>query len=75
MPWAQDRSAGTAANVILCLVHQTNYLLDQLLRKLEAEFLEHGGFKENLYRARVARREAQRREQRQRCKHEEEEER
>jgi four helix bundle suffix protein len=42
----------TAANTLLCLIHQTNYLLDQLLRKLEQEFLDKGGFTEGLYNAR-----------------------
>lgn len=42
-----------AANTMICLIHQTNYLLDQLLRKLEQGFLEEGGFTERLYRSRV----------------------
>ncbi len=41
-----------AANTMLCLVHQTNYLLDQLLRQLEQAFLRQGGFTERLYQAR-----------------------
>jgi restriction system protein len=41
-----------AANTLLCLVHQTNYLLNQLLRQLESAFLEQGGFTERLYKAR-----------------------
>jgi len=41
-----------AANAAVCLIHQTNYLLDQQLRALEKEFLEEGGFTERLYRAR-----------------------
>jgi four helix bundle suffix protein len=41
-----------AANTMLCLVHQTNYLLDQQLRQLEQAFLEEGGFTERLYKAR-----------------------
>jgi restriction system protein len=41
-----------AANVIICLIHQANYLLDQQLRALEKEFLEEGGFTERLYRVR-----------------------
>ena len=41
-----------AANTMLCLVHQTNYLLDQLLRQLEQAFLKEGGFTERLYKAR-----------------------
>lgn len=42
----------TAANVLICLIHQTNYLLDQLKRTLEKEFLESGGFTERLYNMR-----------------------
>jgi four helix bundle suffix protein len=37
---------------MMCLIHQTNYLLDQQLRALEKEFLREGGFTEKLYRAR-----------------------
>jgi len=41
-----------AANAAICLIHQTNYLLDQQLRALEKEFLKEGGFTERLYRTR-----------------------
>jgi four helix bundle suffix protein len=41
-----------AANAVICLIHQTNYLLDQQLRALGKEFLKEGGFTERLYRAR-----------------------
>jgi len=41
-----------AANTMVCLIHQTNYLLDQQLRALEKEFLKEGGFTERMYRAR-----------------------
>ncbi len=50
-------SAEGAANTLICLIHQANYLLDQQLRALEKQFLEEGGFTERLYRKRVARRE------------------
>ena len=43
----------TAANTMICLIHQTNYLLDQQLRALEKEFLKEGGFTERLYSARL----------------------
>jgi four helix bundle suffix protein len=43
----------TAANTLVCLIHQTNYLLDQQLRRLERQFLEQGGFTERLYRSRT----------------------
>ena len=32
-----------AANTIICLIHQTNFLLDQQLRQLERDFLEQAG--------------------------------
>lgn len=41
-----------AANTMICIIHQTNYLLDQQLRALEKEFLEEGGFTERMYRSR-----------------------
>ena len=41
-----------AANALICLIHQSNFLLDQQLRQLEKQFLEHGGFTEKLYQAR-----------------------
>ena len=41
-----------AANAAICLIHQTNYLLDQQLRALEKAFLKEGGFTERLYSAR-----------------------
>ena len=50
--YIEEASAEVAANTMICLIHQTNYLLDQLLRQLEQDFLNQGGFTENLYRAR-----------------------
>ncbi|MFZ3090461.1 MAG: four helix bundle suffix domain-containing protein [Nitrospirota bacterium] len=41
-----------AANTMICLIHQANYLLDQQLRALEKDFLKEGGFTEKLYRVR-----------------------
>ncbi|MBV9242903.1 MAG: hypothetical protein JO314_12940 [Acidobacteria bacterium] len=55
--YIETRPPEIVANIIICLIHQTNYLLDQLLRTLEREFLEKGGLRENMFRARVARRE------------------
>ena len=51
-----EASPEVAANTLICLIHQANYLLDQQLRALEKAFLENGGFTENLYRARQAQR-------------------
>lgn len=44
-----------AANTVICLIHQANYLLDQQLRQLEKTFLQEGGFTERLYHARKKR--------------------
>jgi restriction system protein len=55
-PYIEGSSAEKAANTLICVIHQTNYLLDQQLRALEKEFLEEGGFTEKLYRARTQRR-------------------
>ena len=41
-----------AANTLVCVIHQANYLLDQQLRQLEKQFLSEGGFTERLYRHR-----------------------
>jgi restriction system protein len=52
----EDQPPEIAANALICLIHQTNYLLDQQLRQLEQRFLKEGGFTEQMYRARSARR-------------------
>lgn len=64
LAYAQDRSYMTyksyleasspevAANSMICLIHQTNYLLDQQLKVPEKGFLNEGGFTERLYRLR-----------------------
>jgi len=51
-PYIEESSAEVAANTLICLIHQSNYLLDQQLRALEKEFLKEGGFTERLYRTR-----------------------
>lgn len=42
-----------AANCLICLIRQTNYLLDRQLAALEKKFLQEGGFTERLYQARI----------------------
>ncbi len=54
--YIEEAPPEVAANTLLCLIHQTNYLLDQQLRQLEAAFIEEGGFTERLYRVRSERR-------------------
>ena len=51
--YIEGASPEIAANAMLCLIHQTNFLLDQQLRQLEKKFLGEGGFTEKLYRARL----------------------
>lgn len=51
-PYIERASPEIAANTVICLIHQTNYLLDQQLRQLERSFLAEGGFTERLYRER-----------------------
>jgi len=50
--YIENKNPEVAANSLICLIHQENYLLDQLLRTLEKEFLEKGGFTEALYNIR-----------------------
>ncbi len=50
--YIEGAPAEVAANTLICLIHQTNFLLDQQLRQLEKQFLEQGGFTEKLYHAR-----------------------
>ena len=42
-----------AANAIICLIHQANYLLDQQIRSLEQAFVKEGGLRERMTRARL----------------------
>lgn len=50
--YVEQNSPEVAANTIVCLIHQTNYLLDRQLKALEKYFLHEGGFTERLYRVR-----------------------
>jgi four helix bundle suffix protein len=51
--YIETRSAPVVANILICLIHQTNYLLDQQLRQLEQAFLKEGGLRERMTRARL----------------------
>ncbi len=59
-PYVEGRSAETVANIAICLIHQTNYLLDQQLRRLEQDFLKDGGLRERMTKARLQSRDQQR---------------
>ena len=51
--FVETRPPEVVANIALCLIHQTNYLLDQQLRHLETDFIKDGGLRERMTRARV----------------------
>ncbi len=52
-PYIETRPPEIVANIIICLIHQTNYLLDRQLKQLEAAFLREGGLRERMTRARL----------------------
>jgi len=57
--YIETRSSEVAANIVVCLIHQTNYLLDQQIRQLEKAFVEEGGLRERMTHARLAERSRQ----------------
>ena len=54
--FVETRPPETIANIAICLVHQANYLIDRQLLRLEKDFLENGGLRERMTRARLSRR-------------------
>ena len=48
----ETRNGVVCANIILCLIHQCNYLLDQQIRRLEEDFIKNGGLRKRMYQAR-----------------------
>ena len=59
--YIETRPPEIVANILICLIHQTNYLLDQQIRRLEQDFLKEGGLRERMTRARLAARAQQQR--------------
>jgi len=51
--YLESREGPVCANIMICVIHQTNYLLDRLIRRLEADFLRDGGLRERMTRARL----------------------
>jgi four helix bundle suffix protein len=49
----ENPDPGIRVNAIIGLIKVTNYLLDQQLRRLEADFVEQGGLREAMTRARL----------------------
>jgi four helix bundle suffix protein len=58
-PFFDTRPAPVLANIVICLIHQANYLLDQQVRRLEKDFVQKGGLRERMTRARLDHRQRQ----------------
>ena len=54
--FCETRPGEVVANIAICLIHQTNYLLDQQVRRLERDFINEGGFRERMTRVRLQQR-------------------
>jgi four helix bundle suffix protein len=50
----ETRPPEVIANIAICLIHQTNFLIDRQLRRLGEDFLAQGGLRERMTRARLA---------------------
>jgi four helix bundle suffix protein len=51
--FVETRPPEVVANIAICLICQANYLIDQQLLRLEKDFLEQGGLRERMTRARL----------------------
>jgi len=54
--WLDHDDPAIRANALLCLINQANYLLDKQIEALEAQFIEEGGYSEQLAVARLTER-------------------
>ena len=51
--FCDTRPAEVVANIAICLIHQTNYLLDKQITTLEHDFARMGGLRERMTRVRL----------------------
>ena len=58
--WLEHADPAVRANALICLINQANFLLDQQIAAIEKQFMEHGGYSEQLAAARLAERERKR---------------
>ena len=58
--WLDHECPEIRVNAIICLIHQANYLLDRQIEALERQFVEGGGYSEQLATAHMAERAKQR---------------
>ncbi len=54
--WLDHDDPVVRANATICLIHQANFLLDQQIDALEQQFIEEGGYSEQLASARMQKR-------------------
>lgn len=59
-PYIETRSARIVANILICVIHQANYLLDRQIEQLQRAFIKEGGLRERMTRARIAERQKSR---------------
>ncbi|NTU58560.1 MAG: four helix bundle protein [Chlorobiaceae bacterium] len=52
-PWLEHADPAIRVNALICLINQTNYLLDRQIAGLEKAFVEGGGYSEQLATARL----------------------
>ncbi len=62
-PWLEHDDPAVRANALICLINQANYLLDQQIAALERQFVEGGGYSEQLAAARLTERNRRRTDQ------------
>lgn len=55
-PWLEHEDAAVRANALICLINQANYLMDQQIAALEAQFVGEGGYSEQLAAQRMKKR-------------------
>ena len=51
--WLAHDNPAVVANAVICLIHQANYLLDRQIQALERQFVQQGGYSEQLAAARL----------------------
>jgi four helix bundle suffix protein len=51
--FCETRPAEVVSNIAICLIHQANYLLDRQICKLEQDFVQEGGIRERMTKARL----------------------
>jgi len=54
--WMEHDKPAVRANALICLINQANYLLDRQISALEKQFIEEGGYSEQLATARIVER-------------------